>query len=501
MSVRIWSFLAIALLLASCGERAPDSSASQSVEPGPEAPVKPADMAVATPQPTPVPQFEGAVATAKPLPPLPMPSHPYQNNAGYAGAHGDSYNSGTLPAAGPLGIDMQVNAFRAEQAPAYCSTQHFDPRGRVITVCVGMTTPTHLLLLDPETMNVLSDYELPPMGGFYFRMDKQNRVIIPVGDMSIQAFEVVEESAGPVWRNVERRDVSSAVPQEQKSPMTFPLDLVADWQGNWWFSILKPAAVGYITPNGEVRSHLFEGESIANGLAADPGGVHFVTNQNLYSMVAGEDGPKVTLRLPYEVGEAASKASFSSGSGTTPVLFGDNLIAFGDNADPRPNVLVYRLGDVPDEERLVCKVPVFKPGKSVLENSFIGYDHSLVIENNKGFKMRGSSAEAEPGFVRIDVRKDLSGCDLVWENYSVRAGTGAKLSLGTGLIYVHELLLGTEDEWYITALDFETGEMVWRHHLGAGADWDNALLTISIGPNGLLTSGMYAGILGAKDKQ
>ncbi len=446
-----------------------------------------------------VPDFEGAVATAKPLPPLPMPAHPFQNNAGYAGAHGDSYNSGTLPVSGPLGKDVQIGAYRSEQAPAYCSVQHFDKKGRVITVCVGRKDPTWLLLLDPDTMAVLDKYELPPMAGFYFRMDQQDRVVIPVGDMSIQTFEIIENADGPAWHLVTRRDVSSAVPADKRGPMTFPLDLVADWQGNWWFSILRPAAVGYVTPDGEVHSHLFEGESIVNGLASDPDGVHFVTDQNLYSMKVGETGPAVTLRLPYEVGEDAAKASFGSGSGTTPVLFGDNLIAFGDNADPRPNVLVYRLGDVADEERLVCKVPVFKPGRSVLENSFIGYGNSLVIENNKGFKMVGSSAEAESGFVRIDVKEDLSGCDVVWENYEVRAGTGAKLALGNGLIYVHELLLGTDDEWYITAIDFETGKMAWRHRLGTGVDWDNALLTISIGPDGLLTSGMFSGIVSAKD--
>ncbi len=37
------------------------------------------------------------------------------------------------------------------------------------------------------------------------------------------------------------------------------------------------------------------------------------------------------------------------------------------------------------------------------------------------------------------------------------------------------------------------------HFLGYGEDWDNALLTVSISPDGLLTSGMYAGILGARD--
>jgi len=493
MYLRFWSALILSVLFISDTSGAPGDDVVKSAS---GEPMGSLDTGVQT---RPIAEYEGAVATAKTLSPLPMPLHPFQNNKGYAGAHGDSYNSGTIPAAGPLGRNLRVTAFRSEQKPAYCSTQHFDAKGRVISICVGRKTPSRLVLLDPDTMHILAEYELPPMAGFYFRMDNQGRAVVPAGDMSIQTFEIVEGADGPKWRLVERRDVSSAVPEDQRGPMTIPLDLVADWQGNWWFSILKPAAVGYISSDGQVHSHLFEGESIANGLAADPDGVSFVTDQNLYLMRAGKDGPEVTIRFPYEIGEEAAKQSFGSGSGTTPVLFGKHLIAFGDNADPRPNVLVYRLDDVPNDQRLVCKVPVFKPGRSVLENSFIGYDHSLVIENNKGFKMDGSSAGAEPGFARIDVRPDLSGCDIVWENYEVRAGTGAKLSLGNGLIYVHELLMGTDDAWYITTIDFETGKTVWRHFLGYGEDWDNALLTMSISPDGVLTSGMYAGILAAKD--
>jgi len=141
--------------------------------------------------------LEGAIATAKPLPPLPMPSHPFQSNQGYAGAHGDSYNSGTIPAAGPLKSDMRVRAFRSKQKPAYCSTQHFDANGRIISVCVGRKTSSRLVLLDPDSMNILAQYELPPMAGFYFRMDNQGRVVVPTGDMSIQTFEIVEKPGGP----------------------------------------------------------------------------------------------------------------------------------------------------------------------------------------------------------------------------------------------------------------------------------------------------------------
>ena len=448
----------------------------------------------------PIPEFEGAPFIAKPLPPLPLPGHPVQDNRGYAGAHADSYNSGVIPASGPLGRGLEVHSRMAGAGPTLCSTQHFDARGRVITVCVGMGTTSQLLLLDPQDLSILATKQLPSMGGFYFRMNQQDQVVIPVGDLSVQVFTIDDSSDQPTWRLVKRHDLAEAVPEELRTTYTNPLDIVADWQGNWWFSILAPATVGYIDTQGRIHSHIFQGESIENGLAADEDGVYVASNKKLYGMRAGNDGIEVFLDFPYESGKA--EHSISSGSGTTPVLFGNKLIAFGDNADPRPNAIVYRLDDVPDEQRLVCKVPVFKPHRTVLENSFIGYDHSLVIENNMGFSVRGDSSKGEPGFVRIDVRKDLSGCDIVWENYAVRAGTGAKLSTGNGLIYTHELLMNTGEvmAWYITALDFATGKMVWRKYVGSGKQWDNAMLTISIGPDGLLTSGMYAGILSVRDK-
>lgn len=243
-------------------------------------------------------RFDGTVAVARPLPPLPMPRHPYQDNRGYAGAHGDSYNSGVLAAAGPLGRDMKISAFRTAHAPAFCSTQHFDHKGRIITVCVGRDRPTELLLLDPERFEVLAEHALPPMAGFYFRMDRQGRVVVPAGDMSVQTFEVEEKSGGPTWRLLERRDVSAAVPPDQRVPLTVPLDIVADWEGNWWFSVIVPAAVGYITPEGEVHSFLFEGEKIQNGLASSPDGVFFVTDKNMYAMRASAGGPEAFMRFP-----------------------------------------------------------------------------------------------------------------------------------------------------------------------------------------------------------
>ena len=380
-----------------------------------------------------------------------------------------------------------------------CSTQHFDRKGRIVTMCVGFTGSS-LLLLDPEDLSILALREMPALAGWYFRMDQQDRVVIPSGDMSLQILAVDDSQASPSWHREARHDLKPAVPEEfHGGSRTRPMDLVADWEGNWWFSVWEPAVIGYFDPQGRIHAHVFEGEILENGMGADPDGIYFVTDKHLYGMRTHQSGVDIFLKSPYDAG--SSVKALSRGSGTTPVLLGEKLIAFGDNADPRPNLLVYRLDNVPENERLVCKVPMFKPGRSALENSFIGYDHSIIIENNMGWEVFGDSAAGEPGLARVDVRRDLSGCDVVWETYDVRAGSGAKLSTATGLIYVHELLADTGwvNAWYFTALDFETGDVVWRQYIGSGKQWDNAMLTLSIGSDGLLTSGMFGGIAAARD--
>jgi hypothetical protein len=445
-----------------------------------------------------LPAHEGGIFTPKPLPPLPKEPHPVQSNIGYAGAHGDSYNSGVMPHAGPLGDNLEVHSRITGSTFSGCSTQHFDPKHRVVTMCVGFLG-SHLLLLDPSDLSILAAQALPALAGWYFRMDQQGQVIIPVGDMSLQVFRVDDSTAQPHWEQVARYDLGSVVPEAERVLKTLPMDLVADWRGNWWFGIWTPAVIGYRDSQGQIYSHHFTGEILENGVAADAEGIYFVTDKHLYGMRASNSGPEVFLKIPYDAGGGVN--ALSQGSGTTPVLLGDKLIAFGDNATPRPNLLVYRLDDIPAKQRLVCRIPVFKAGRGSLENSFIGYDHSIIIENNMGMAVFGDSSNGEPGITRVDVRRDLSGCDVVWENYAVRAGTGAKLSTKTGLIYVHELLFDTGpiNAWYISALDFETGAVAWRHYIGSGKQWDNAMLTMSIGPNGLLTSGTFSGLISVRD--
>jgi len=432
-----------------------------------------------------------------------MPIHPYLNNRGYAGAHADSYNSGVQPGAGPLGMKPEVHSRMLSWELGACSTQAFDSKGRVISVAVGFIK-SRLVLLDPKDLNILAIEILPPFSGWYVRLDNQDRILIPTGDQSIRIYEIVENNKEPSFSLVRSYDLSKVLPEEgQDRFLSNPVDVVPDWNGNLWFAIFKPAIVGYVEPETKkIHSVSLSGEVLENGLCASRNGVFFVTDSHLYGMreQPGKDRPETFLRFEYERG--SGKKTISRGSGTTPVLFGGgNLVAFGDNADPRPNILVYRLDEVEDARRLVCKVPVFTPGKSALENSFIGYGYSLIVENNDGFSVFGDSAGGAPGLVRLDVREDLSGCDIVWQNDSVASGSGAKLSTGNGLIYQYSLEreTGWVNSWYFTAVDFTSGELVWKIYAGSGKQWDNAMLTLSIGPTGLLTAGTVTGVASLAD--
>src|SRR5438445_10278697 len=64
---------------------------------------------------------------------------------------------------------------------------------------------------------------------------------------------------------------------------------------------------------------------------------------------------------------------------------GTGWVAITDNADPQMHVVVYWRAPSAPGPRLLCAVPVFAPGMSATENSLIGTDTSLLVENNYGY--------------------------------------------------------------------------------------------------------------------
>jgi hypothetical protein len=170
-------------------------------------------------------------------------------------------------------------------------------------------------------------------------------------------------------------------------------------------------------------------------------------------------------------------------------------------------VLVYRRGRSVAGERLVCTQPLFAPGASATDNSFIGYGRSLVVENNAGYDifptmMFGRTAVG--GVARVDLDEDGEGCRVVWESREISQTTVPKLSLGNGLVYLYTKLPDAPlwtDAYYLTAVDFRTGATIYRVRTGVGLGYDNHWAPVTIGPDGTAYVGTIRGLLAVRDRE
>lgn len=146
----------------------------------------------------------------------------------------------------------------------------------------------------------------------------------------------------------------------------------------------------------------------------------------------------------------------------------------------------------------------FQAGQASNENSLVATDSSIIVENNFGYKKalkdttHGRTTVA--GLARIDVEN--GACRTVWTNDSISIPTLiTKMSLANGLIYTYTKPKGpaTTDPWYFTAVDFHTGETVWKVLAGIGILYNNHYAGAYIGPDGTLYVGVLGGIVAMHD--
>ncbi|MET0287796.1 MAG: hypothetical protein ABW352_25130 [Polyangiales bacterium] len=462
-----------------------------------------------------VPQRIGRAHEPRPLQSPALPQHPFMARRGASNMHADSYTSNTYGWSGPLGRQPEVASRAMGYLGGECPTINFDRHGRIITVCVKTRTPV-LLLLDPETLHVLSSYELPARrtsvmrlrkamndtsGGAYFYLDNQNRAVVGTADGTIDIVAVREEPNGPRLEREERIDLRSALSFADGS-LDKITAVLPDFQGNYWF-VARYGTLGVVTSKREVRTLRLPGEEIENSFSIDREAAYVVSDHALYRVELGSFGKlEVIWRETYDRGTRRKVGQINQGSGTTPTLLGDDYVAIGDNAEPRMNVIVMRR-DRTVAERRVCTQAVFAPNKSASENTFIGYQRSLIVENNAGYDifatMRGGKTSA-PGIARIDVRDDESGCDVVWESQEISQTTVPKLSTETGLVYLYTKLPDQSgDAYYFTALDWHTGKTVYQVLTGTGVRYDNNWAAISIAPDGTAYVGVLNGLIRVRD--
>src|SRR3954447_18181186 len=455
------------------------------------------------PLPQSSPAFVGSVATPAPVAADRPPHNPFMAPDPRGNIHADAYMTDSYPGPGPLGkTPTSTSTLQA----AECASLTFDRECRLETVCVSTNT-VFLKLFDQDTLAEHASYSLPPRrpgggtfndfsGGGYFYLDNHDRAVVPTTDNHIY---VVGQTSGPGFALRRDYDLTPAIGSDDKIESVLP-----DWSGRLVF-VTEAGVVGAVTPSTGAVHIIKLGERIANSVATDEtGGVYLVTDKALYRVDVNDTGrPHVTWRQVYPNSGQQKPGQTSPGSGTTPTLMGQRWVAITDNADPM-DVVVYRRGATVSGSRLVCQQPVFGKGASATDNSLIAAGRALVVTNNYGYANPAATMEGgvtTPGIARVDVDRDGSGCHTVWTNSTQRSPSSvAKLSLATGLVYtVLKDPAGSQDPWYLGAIDFRTGKLVFKTRYGSGFGYNVNYAPVTLGPDGVAYVGVLGGLVRIAD--
>jgi len=461
-----------------------------------------------------VPVFIGHPAVPKPITAAlarPAIQHPYLATSGINSMHNDAAQSDVYRWNGPLGIDSEVRTRKFHRITGSCVAQSFDRAGRMLGTCVSPFGVT-LVARDPETLGILARQVITrwlPIGekfsgGVYFHLDREDHVLLASNELAIERWGLRELGGEFEWERVERLDIGAILDVAAAGPHRV-IDVMPDWNGDYWF-ITRGGLVGVIDRDGGTGRAIAlrsdgSPEGIDNALAVGENGVFVVSNHAMYSFARAADGGVETQwREAYDRGSAPKIGAMGFGSGTTPTLVGNDYVVITDNADGRVNVVVYAQEARPGKQEF-CAVGVFAPDRGTSENSLSAVGNALIVENNFGYEGPKNIPNSEPGIARVDIIGD--GCEVVWETREITSPSAVpKTSLANGLIYVY-----TRDEgnpvdlhaWYFTAIDFETGALVYKRLTGVGWQFNNHYGSITISPDGSAYVGMMGGLVEIRD--
>lgn len=288
-------------------------------------------------------------------------------------------------------------------------------------------------------------------------------------------------------------------------------------EGNQLKANIPGAKVGFLQVSGKnsanVYYYQFKGEAIQNAVALDRhDNLYVLTTHKLYKMkfdyssksfkslweysyepgpppdeIECEEGtyPYVCLLLNY-----LKKVRFISGSGTTPTLMGENeeYVGFADGALPM-KVVVLRTGDGTPVE-VTSPVPFPYDPYSQTENTLAYVNGKFIIDNNnpEGSGVACYEIKGKYGNERVE---------LLWVNREVFAPNNVPLVSGkSNAGYVYELVKeGEREKWFLTALDLNTGDVLWRKFIEEGMEYNSLYAPLSLTDQGEIYIGLFGKIL------
>ena len=500
--------------------------------------------------PTSLEDYYGTPAKAHPTANSGVPQNPYLTPNPFNSVHVDPWMSDVVDIAGPLGRDPEVLSSTLAEARNHsdstifqCVGIAFDSHGHMIMPCTG-TGPqgqeASVVLADARSLEVLAHYHLPTydnplsaLSACYWYFDNRDRFTISAGPNRIIT---LVEGGSEAKLELEPQDddegynLSGVVPGDDRIA-----GVMTDWQGRIWFAtagagedtakacVLNPATYENPATDLNVKCVSFgrneqtgKNEQIFNTFPVTKTGAYIVTSEKMYRVWAGsDDQPYVVWSEPYDTVDpetnnewyvnGVKNGQYERGSGTSPTILGEGkYVAITDNAHPM-KVVVFRTDKQLDpNEQKVCEVPVFEDQEGgALSNSLIGSRLSLIVENTYGNTMywqQAGNPPSAPGFERIDINPNGKGCTKVWSNTDVASTISGKLSTRNGLVYIYTRKMENNlDVYYLTALDFRTGEVVWEKQVGTGFTFDHWYTALLVGPDETVYAGLYGGLISIRD--
>ncbi len=438
------------------------------------------------------------------------PPHPYMGRS-LNSMHEDAYNTDVSKSHGPLGRNTKWEYVKIDDKPAMCPTFVVDSRGRLITIAITKKD-VELRRIDPSSLRTIHKVALPApskrkrfkrafkfladpdsvfenvSGGPYLYVDNRDRIVVPTVNDQIRIYEQQETSKGPRFAEVARLPLSKSNSRPQGiGDGDGIVGVLPDWlrPDMLWF-VSADGVVGLVhARTGTLRSYrLKPGEDIRNSLAVCMEGAFVLSSRALYRFrIGGGNAPEKVWEAPYatcDTYDARGKhhtkdkpGQLGCGSGTTPTLFGDDLVAVGDLAKPHMNVVVYNRAT----GQLVGAHPIFtpadghhQPGRSHSENSFIAYGNSLIVCNTYGYTSPfNDNKQIDGGLVRVDVNPEAAPGErlkTVWCTPFRIWSTTPKLSRENRIIYTYTFL-PNERAWYAIGIRYLDGREAFRVKVSA----------------------------------
>lgn len=453
----------------------------------------------AFPRPPWVPQVDVSASVAASMDAPPAPQNPALAAGEWSTIHNDSWMTDAYAAVGlPDPTRGQVVSFFAG---GDCASLLWNDQGDIVAMCVS-PTEVRAYVLDPRTLTprverriserpLAADALTNFSGGGYAVLDDEQRLVTPMPGGAIARYDA------RTLEPIDSFDVSASLQSGEGITSVVP-----DWSGLLWF-VGREGTIGLLDPATRDARSLLAGPGdtavdIENSFAVTDQGAYVVTGAELLRVVAIDGAPVIEWRVPYDVGTRLKPGQTSRASGTTPTVFGANgrFVAITDNADPRMHVVIYDVsGRAPVEH---CAVAVFPGGLSATENSLIAMGDSIVVESNYGYTVTAVAGghSTVPGLARVDVTG--AGCSLGWERSDITIPSLVSkgvLADGAVLTYTKESSpLGT-DAWWFTAVDVESGGVLWRRLAGVGPLLNNHYAAGYVGPDGSVYVGTISGLV------